>query len=129
MTPRRTLIVLAVIVIALTAWFALRIYRGAYGTGAPVEITVANYGTAVVSDIHITHRHGGLEYIPQLAPGEHVERTMHASRGSSVRISYLDAQRQLKVAELDVYVGAMHPSQLVVGFQDDGVVVKEVTGN
>jgi len=120
MKLRWALVIAAGSVAAGIAILAFAAVESVFSLGTPLDITVVNEDTKLITDIHVTHRYGGLAYIPQLSPGENIGRTLRPSRDCNLRISYFNSQKHIKISELDCYVGPHNRSSLIIIIKHDG---------
>lgn len=84
-------------------------------------IKVVNASSRAVSDIHITHRHGKMQYVPDLGPGEAETQRLTPGHGSGIRISFIDGRGKLRVAEGDNYVNPDNGSDIEITIGEDTV--------
>jgi hypothetical protein len=115
MIRSRRLIVIAALVAFATALLVWVLPRKAV-----IELQVVNGTSHTISDVHITHRFAGLEYIPSLQIGQRATMRLSSSRGSGMRVSYRLGS-ELKVSEADVYTGSRETEVVTIRITDDGL--------
>jgi hypothetical protein len=121
MKSRRLLIAITILAMVASICLALVAIAALRDVGTPINITVINKSNGTVIDIHLTHRHAGFAYIAQLMPGATAIRRLQSTRGGSVRISYFNFQRELKVFEGDIYVGSQRESNTTISIYNETV--------
>ena len=102
------------------------VYGGKYIVRGRCSITVINDSPGHVADVHITHRHKCIEYVPDIPAHQSVHCVMRPFRESNLRVSYVDSNRTLVVKECDAYVGGAISGSVTIRIQKDEVTTEQV---
>jgi hypothetical protein len=84
-------------------------------------VELVNTSSQAIEDIHITNRHGGMQYVPSLGPGESETRWLKSVGEAGIRVSYLDWHGRMKAAEGKFYISSNEAGDIEIQIGEDAV--------